>query len=127
MNHDQFTLELDEAEAEGAAQDTQGLAYFIQAGNSGPIKIGWTSGDPIRRLMIFQVGNAEELRLIGRMAGVLDDEGELHARFKRERLRGEWFSPTPALLEFIALQASLSAGLPAGLFCVEEPGWGPCV
>ena len=73
--------------------------YFAQAGR-GPIKIGETD-DVEGRIRALQTANPEELSLLGRIPCELHSEKSLHERFKHLRLRGEWFTPAPELLEFI--------------------------
>lgn len=75
--------------------------YFIQQGERGPIKIG-KARDPRARLANMQVGNAQRLYLLGIIPNGSTFEPVLHRAFWRNRIRGEWFSPTPALLAYIA-------------------------
>lgn len=72
--------------------------YFIQAGVDGPIKIG-KADNPEKRLAELQTGSPESLRLIGKLQG--DHERDLHNRFHKLHLRGEWFNPDVRLLAFI--------------------------
>jgi hypothetical protein len=67
-----------------------GFVYFIQAGDDGPIKIGWAL-DPTARLKELQVGCPEPLRLLMTIADDGELESQLHRRFASLRLRGEWF------------------------------------
>ena len=78
------------------------MVYFIQEGNSGPIKIGQTFGSPLDRLTQLQTGNPRELHLLGVMHGHCGDEEEIHRQFAGVHLRGEWFQPTQELLAFIS-------------------------
>lgn len=78
-----------------------GYVYFIEAEESGLIKIG-RAANPIRRLAAMQTGSAEPLRL-ARTIRTDDDkhlERELHRRFAADRVRGEWFDPSDDLLKF---------------------------
>lgn len=75
--------------------------YFVQAGENGPIKIG-RADDVYARLDNLQTGNAEELRLLVHVDGDRALEGTLHTHFDKDRIRGEWFRPSPELLQFIA-------------------------
>lgn len=75
--------------------------YFIQAGDAGPIKIGFTSGCPLDRMANLQTGSPDELRLVAHARGTQEDERELHKRFAHLRMRGEWFQPKSELVEFI--------------------------
>lgn len=77
------------------------MIYFIQAGENGPIKIGYTEKSPYKRLNSLQVGNHEELTLIAIMPGGERSESELHKRFEYAHKRGEWFYPTLRLIRFI--------------------------
>lgn len=80
--------------------------YFIQAGEGGPIKIGWTGGNPLARLRDLQTGNHEPLKLRGCFPGTFEDEQALHARFASSRMTGEWFKVGPelaALVDGVAL------------------------
>ncbi len=67
--------------------------YFIQAGDSGPVKIGKTN-DVNKRLRALQTAHADTLHV----RHVLNDvsavmETRLHERFAEHRIRGEWFKP----------------------------------
>ena len=75
--------------------------YFIQQGDNGPIKIGY-SADPQRRLQSLSTASPYPLRLLGVVDGDMALEQALHHRFADHQLEGEWFAPTPDLLEFIA-------------------------
>jgi hypothetical protein len=76
--------------------------YFIQAGVDGPVKIG-IAEDVEERLKQLQTGCPDDLRLIGRIHG--NCESDLHGRFERLRLRGEWFKPDVRLMAFIVEHA----------------------
>lgn len=68
--------------------------YFIK-GQRGNIKIG-VSRNPQERLDALQVGHAAKLKILeqfpfeSRMQA-FDMEAQLHRRYRRHRLRGEWF------------------------------------
>lgn len=76
--------------------------YFIQEGDDGPIKIGYTAANPKGRLAALQTGNANPLRIVTWAPGTLEDEKALHGRFAHLRMQGEWFRPVAELLTFIA-------------------------
>lgn len=80
------------------------IVYFIQAVNGGPIKIGRTFTSVDSRLAGLQTGNPAELRVVGMIQGA--SESELHAKFAKERLRGEWFTASKRLRDFVAKHAS---------------------
>lgn len=71
--------------------------YFIQAGDGGAIKIGF-SADPEKRLVKVQSDNAADCRLLGILPGGEAEEMALHARLAAARIRGEWFAATPEVL-----------------------------
>jgi hypothetical protein len=84
-----------------------GIIYFAQAGDHGPIKIGYTSSAPEERLATLQTGCPSPLRLLGTRHGTGGHERYLHARFASHRLGGEWFSPADELLSFICSEDEL--------------------
>lgn len=69
-------------------------------GDDGPVKIGITN--KLRsRMSQLQNGNPEVLRLIGLIPrGTREMEAHLHAMFDCFRIRGEWFSPAPEVIEY---------------------------
>lgn len=75
--------------------------YFIQEGDSGPVKIGF-SRDVARRLGELQRQAKAPLRLLVSFEGTRRDEAALHTRFADHRLFGEWFHPAAELLEHVA-------------------------
>lgn len=77
-----------------------GMVYFL-ANEENFIKIGFTT-DVRRRLTTLQVGSASHQRLLGTMVGTSRMEGDIKHRFRRLRVRGEWFRPEKLLLDFIA-------------------------
>lgn len=93
------------------------FVYFIQMGGDGPIKIGWAY-DPRKRLMDLQCASPFDLHMLFMAPGDAIEEGLLHGRFARGRLRGEWFRPTPELLALIASK-------PRRLYdtCTDRLGW----
>lgn len=80
--------------------------YFIQAGESGPIKIG-SSSSPTDRLKTLQVASPERLRMLLVVDGGAHVEQALHHHFGSTRMSSEWFRPTNGLLAMIE---SLRAG-----------------
>lgn len=69
--------------------------YFIQAGEQGPIKIGYCSSEEgvAGRLVSLQCGNPAKLVVRRIVPGDRALESELHRRFAQWRLEGEWFAP----------------------------------
>lgn len=74
--------------------------YIIQAGPTGPVKIG-RADDPEARLASLQTGQAEELRIIRLVDTPYDCEAAFHERFAAQRLRGEWFRFDADMMTFI--------------------------
>lgn len=77
------------------------LVYFVQAGEGGPIKIGWAR-NPWGRIRDLQVAHWAVLTMLGTTDGGVALERRLHRRFAKERVRGEWFNPSPRLYAAIA-------------------------
>lgn len=67
--------------------------YLIAADDSPLVKIGYTGGDPMKRLAGLQTGQPATLRLVRFWPG--DYERALHRRFAQHRKRGEWFDLRP--------------------------------
>lgn len=78
-----------------------GVVYFVQAGQGGPIKIGYTSGQPSVRVAALQTGNHVPLSLVAVVNGDPQLERDLHRRFAHLRGIGEWFKPGPDLVAMI--------------------------
>lgn len=80
--------------------------YMAQAGEGGPVKIGVAANVP-SRIAQLQTGNAARLNLLAVHAdGGKALERELHERHAADRLHGEWFRPSPAVLATVAEMAS---------------------
>lgn len=78
------------------------MIYFIQDSRTLDIKIGYTSRSVMDRLATLQTGNAGKLEVIACMPGEQCDETSLHVKFAGDRIGGEWFRPSPALLRHLA-------------------------
>lgn len=66
--------------------------YFIQQGDDGPVKIGF-SKSPWSRLSKIKTDSHNACRIARLFDGGLADEADLHKRFAEQRLHGEWFAP----------------------------------
>jgi hypothetical protein len=66
--------------------------YFIQVGDDGPVKVGW-SADPSKRLAQLQTSHPDKLYIRGVTIGSAFTERDIHARLAAHRLNGEWFQP----------------------------------
>lgn len=90
----------------GVKPQATGAVYFIQAGENGPIKIGY-SNEPWGRLATLQTAHYEKLRLLGVTTGDVDSERALHKRFAPFRLEGEWFSFAQDIVDAIEHSADV--------------------
>ena len=79
--------------------------YFIQHGDSGPVKIG-LSKTPTQRVSKLQTGNPRELILRHVIPGDRGVESGLHERFKPALIRGEWFGHA-----YLSVILAFAAGL----------------
>ena len=75
--------------------------YFLTEGNY--IKIGYTTQPIKKRIQQLNTGSVKKIYLLGWIEGNKEKEKELHRRFSNSRVRvsGEWFAPTPELIQFI--------------------------
>lgn len=73
------------------------MIYFIRAGASGPVKIGFAR-DPEWRLRSLQVSHYAELKLLRTLDGGSFAERSLHRHFGALRIRGEWFEFSEEML-----------------------------
>lgn len=74
--------------------------YFIQCGDTGLVKIGWTSGPVCTRIEALQTGCPLPLRLIAEYRLPSEHlarscERWFHRALQHVRVRGEWFAITP--------------------------------
>jgi hypothetical protein len=80
-----------------------GFTYFLRLlapWPDQPIKIGF-SIRPASRAIDLACGNPYDLELVTSFPTALLPEKRLHQHFASSRLRGEWFSPTPELMDLI--------------------------
>jgi hypothetical protein len=75
-----------------------GLVYFVRAGSA--VKIGFTNNLKLR-LKHIQLGSHMKIELLATIPGDENTEREIHWRFARYRIRGEWFRLKPDLKAFI--------------------------
>ena len=74
--------------------------YFVEAGDSGKVKIG-TSMCVKNRLSQLQGASPERMSLLLSIEGGQRVESEIHKLYKAERIRREWFSKSGALAQFL--------------------------
>jgi hypothetical protein len=80
------------------------FTYFLQAGTEGPIKIGSTRNLLVRLRTLYAMSPLP-LKLLGVMKGEVAEE-RCHIRLGAFRLHGEWFAPSPVILDFISENAT---------------------
>src|ERR1044072_1869526 len=86
-----------------------GYVYFIRPkGKAGPIKVGHSTFPPVR-LISLQAWSYEELEIVSQIEGYRRLERDIHERFAKYQIRGEWFDAAP---ELIALAEGIRDGRP---------------
>lgn len=70
--------------------------YFITCREIGMVKIG-CARNPFVRLATLQTAFPLELKIEAHLKGSYALEKEMHERFAKERVRGEWFRITPEI------------------------------
>ena len=94
-----------ERAARHAANYDAADVYFVQSAAGEPIKIG-ASSNPENRLVGMQGTCPIPLKILAIVPnGGFNLERRLHEQFADERRHGEWFTPSPALLAWIAANA----------------------
>lgn len=76
------------------------VIYFMRAGTTGSIKIGWTADLP-RRVQNLQGATDQALEVLATFPGDAELEAHFHDRFAEHRVSGEWFKPADELLTLI--------------------------
>lgn len=75
--------------------------YFAQRHSDNLIKIGFSTCVPERMAYLRRkFGSMELLGLL--RAGSMNDETRLHYRFRNICVTGEWFTPSPELIDYIS-------------------------
>lgn len=93
--------------------------YFIQAGENGPIKIGFTHGSAIDRVRDMQTGNAAVLKVLATCEGDVSIERKFHKQFADSKIRGEWYHPVASLIQLIESVGFVGEGPKISLFKEE--------
>ena len=81
-------------------EDGARVVYFLRT-VTGHIKIG-TTASLDHRMSAMRTAHAEPVVLLAAVRGGHSHEATLHRIFARDRDHGEWFSPSPELLTFVA-------------------------
>jgi len=82
--------------------DDNGTIYFFECETTREIKVGITSGKVEKRMASVQTARGHKISVLATIPGTTKLERALHERFAHCRLKGEWFSPHPDILEYIA-------------------------
>ncbi len=85
-------------EPSGPPLPGQSVVYFICSGDL--IKIGTTTCLP-ERLQAIQTSSPDAPEILLVVPGGLTEEKQVHALFREDRVRGEWFRPSQRLIQFI--------------------------
>lgn len=97
--------------------------YFVEmrvdGRGAGPIKIG-IADDVAARLGTLQTASPYEVRLLLELGGGKRREEELHDRFRKDHLRGEWFRASAEIAAFITDSAEEAAHYKAAHRTPEE-------
>lgn len=85
------------------------MIYFLEAPDSGRIKIGTTVRLSVRLKQLCKE-YGQDLRVLAVADGTFDSEKALHRRFEHLRVVNEWFEPGDDLLGFIVSDGQLWDG-----------------
>lgn len=88
-----------------------GFIYLIHSPAMNAVKIGYTGGDPAKRLRALQIGTADDLELIAAYPGSQRQEAMHHEAFADLRLRGEWFRFDESIVDAVRHVAESSPSL----------------
>lgn len=75
-----------------------GRVYFIRAGSN--VKIGFST-QPMDRLQSLQTSHPDKLEILCTIAGSRDTERDMHKRFAKFHVRGEWFRMSSEITAFV--------------------------
>ncbi len=77
-----------------------GHVYFLKNGRRKLIKIGFSS-DHVSRIQNIQSSTPDHVKLLATLPGNRALEAELHKRFAKYRVQGEWFRVEGALADYL--------------------------
>lgn len=86
------------------------IYVFAEDPDAGPVKIGYTKGHPfegdwmqalMHRLRDAQLGNPRQLYVIALCGGTAAEERAVHALFRVDRIRNEWFERSAQVAAFV--------------------------
>lgn len=95
----------------------EGWVYFVEARSVNRVKIGFSAENPDGRFATLDTGSPVTLTRRALVWGGRDVEFALHDRFRRHRIKGEWFHAAPEIEAFVR-----KYGMPwAGAVAVAAP------
>lgn len=100
----------------------EGTIYYIGSAETGRMKIGYTAGNPVKRLRALQTGSPTKLALFAMHPGTPELEQKLHRQFADARLHGEWFDASDELLIHLTSVCALTIAISKGAG-EEPPSW----
>lgn len=92
---------------EPVAGTTHPQVYFVLCLDR--VKIGWTAGSADGRMRVLRTTSPYEMELVYSCPGTRADEQAFHARFAKQRVRGEWFTYDGPLEDFLNERLANSA------------------
>ena len=82
----------------------QGFIYFLLSEKLDAVKIGFTRNNDMKvRLRDCQTWSPHEYDVLKVVEGTMLEERQLHRRFAKDKIRGEWFKYSEALKDYIFL------------------------
>ena len=79
-----------------------GYVYFAQMHRVGPIKIGFARNVK-KRIGHLQTHSPFEIVLIHKTPSTVKEEKQVHEKFSKWRIRGEWFHPSDEIFDYIKM------------------------
>ncbi len=94
-------------------QPKRGTVYILQPEGFNFVKIGYTRGDVMARLLALEAGCPFRLQIACWFAGDAITERSLHKHFQKHHLRREWFHLVPEIADFVSRVNVVTAGIAA--------------
>ena len=79
------------------------MLYLIKCSGNNFCKIGYST-NPKNRLNQLQTGSAFSVNLLASLEGTMEDERNLHKKFKNFKLKGEWFDYCTEIKEYFNVE-----------------------
>lgn len=70
-----------------------GYVYFFHNKTSNCVKIGFSIHNPLKRLGTVKNASPDDIQFAGAIRGTMKDEKDLHKKFRKFRIKREWFKP----------------------------------